>query len=57
MFSSTYKGTIESKVAAKKPHKKRKTADFVGGFQDYEKFALKNQCIFLFFVSVAFVLP
>ena len=34
----------------------KKIADFVGDFQHYDKFALKNQCIVLFFISVAFAL-
>ena len=46
--SSAYKGTSESEVASKNPHKTKKIADKVGDFQHYEKFALKNQCIFLF---------
>ena len=42
-FSSAYKRTTESEVAAKKPHKNEENRQFFGGFQLYEKFALENQ--------------
>ena len=42
-FSSAYKSTAESEVAAKKPHKNEENRQFFGGFQLYEKFALENQ--------------
>lgn len=34
----------------------KKIADFIGDFQHYETFAFKYQSIFLFFISVDFVL-
>jgi hypothetical protein len=48
-FSSAYNGTIESEVAAKKPHKNEENRRFfVGGFQRYKKLALENQYNFSF---------